>query len=121
VAARRRPLRRTSTFESPGVIDFPWDTDPNSPDGPRNDVTCAIPWRIDGFEAIEVYLDPALADSAAPICDTIRGIAGRHRDIDTLCHALLELGAEEELGVAIHEDLPEALSAGVVAVAITVG
>jgi hypothetical protein len=121
VATRNRQPRRQPGYESPGVIDFPWDTDSQAGSGPRSDVTCAIPWRADGFEAIEVYLDPALGDRAGEICRTIEGLAGAHRDIDTLSRALLEFGSDEELAVAIHEEPPEAMSVGVVAVAITIG
>jgi len=102
------------------VIDFPWDVDPGS-EGPRSDVTCEIPWRAEGFEAIQVYVDPSLSDQAQAICQTMEGLAGAHRDIDTLAQALLDFGSREELAVAIHEDLPDDLSSGTVAVAITIG
>jgi hypothetical protein len=116
----RRDRQRNRRFERPGVIDFPWDADPGS-DGPRSDVTCEIPWRVDGFEAIQVYVDPSLAEQSEAICQTMEGLAGAHRDIDTLAQALLTFGSQEDLAVAIHEQVPEDLSTGVVAVAITLG
>jgi hypothetical protein len=102
------------------VIDFPWDIDPGS-QGPRSDVTCEIPWRVDGFEAIQVYVDPGLAEQSEAICQTMEGLAGAHRDIDNLAQALLDFGSREDLAVAIHEDVPDDLSTGTVAVAITLG
>jgi len=121
VATRHRRPRRGAGFERPGVIDFPWDTDPQADGAMRDDVTATIPWRADGFEAIEVYLDLALADEADAITRTLEGLAAAHRTIDTLTTALLAYGRDEELAVAIHEEPKDALSAGVVAVAITLG
>ncbi len=121
MATRNALPRRRPGFEQPGVIDFPWDVDRDADPAGRSDVSCEIPWRVDDFEAIEVFLDPALDARADSICRTIEGLAGAHRDIDTLSAALLELGRQEDLGIAIHEQPPDELSSGVVAVAVTLG
>jgi hypothetical protein len=86
----------------------------------RDDVACAIAWRADGYEAIEVYVDPALADRQAEICETVEALAGRHRDIDTLSEAVETFADGADLSASIYERLADAPE-GLVAIAFTLG
>lgn len=116
----------TTDHENAGDIDHAWDVDPRADprltaEGLVSDVTCTVPWRVDDFEAIEVYLDPALSDRVDEICATITSLAAAHRDIDTLTAAILGLGRLGEYSAMVVDDPPDAASRGVVAVAVTVG
>ncbi|HEU4671651.1 MAG TPA: hypothetical protein VFS32_02010 [Candidatus Limnocylindrales bacterium] len=97
---------------------FSIENDPGSVT--RDDATCAIAWRADGYEAIEVYVDPALGDRDADICETVEALAGAHRDIDTLTDAIETYAAGEELSASIYER-PDAAPLGLVAIAFTIG
>lgn len=82
--------------------------------------TCAIAWRADGYEAIEVYVDPALGDRDPDICETVEALAGAHHDIDTLSEAIEAYARREAMSASIYER-PEAAPVGLVAVAFTLG
>jgi hypothetical protein len=101
-----------------GGARFSIERDPGSIS--RDDASCAIAWRADGYEAIEVYVDPALADREADICETVAALAGAHADIDTLTEAIETYASGEELSASIYER-PRGAPAGLVAVAFTLG
>jgi hypothetical protein len=86
----------------------------------RDDATCAIAWRADGYEVIEVYVDPALRDREADICQTMEALAAAHADIDTLTEAIETYASGEQLSASIYER-PDSAPAGLVAVAFTLG
>jgi hypothetical protein len=117
---RVRNDRRGERHVEPSVIDFPWDPAPDA-QGLWSEVTCEIPWRADGFEAIQVYVDPGLRDQADGICRAMEGLARAHRGIDALADACMEYASREDLEVAIHEQLPDDRSTGVIVVAVTTG
>lgn len=86
----------------------------------RDDAACAIAWRVDDYEAIEVYVDPALSDRAAQICESVEVLSAAHRDIDTLSDAIETFAQGESLSASIY-DRPEDAPGGIVAVAFTLG
>jgi hypothetical protein len=109
-------------YEDVGTVDGPFDDDePASHELIRSDAACAIPWRNDGYEAIEVFLDPALTDRSRELCLLVEGWAGAHRDIDTLSAAVIGWSRREGLSPGIYESPPDDLSTGVVAIAFTIG
>lgn len=121
MATRDRNPRRGLGHESPGSIDYPFDTDPQNPNATASDVTCTVPWRADGYEAIAVFVDPALRDRADELCAVVSGWAGAHADIDTLSDAIRSFSEREDVSASIFEDPRDALSTGLVAVAFTLG
>jgi len=109
-------------YETPGTVDGPFDVDRPWEEHPyRSDAACSLPWRADGVEAISVFLDPVLLDRATSICETVNGLAGAHGDLDGLIPALETFARAEGLSVSIHERPRDELSAGLVAVAFTLG
>ncbi len=101
--------------EAPDAVTLPTD------ELLRNDASCTIPWRADGFEAISVYVDPAIWDRADEICEVATVWSGAHEDIDGLCRDVMAYADEERLSASIYTDLRDELSEGVVAIAFTVG
>jgi hypothetical protein len=113
---------RRVRYEDPGDVDGAFDDDrPASHELMQSDAACAIPWRADGFEAIEVFVDPALTDRARDLCLLVEGWAGNHRDIDTLSRAVIDWGRREEISASIFERPPDDPSEGLVAIAFTIG
>src|SRR2546423_13359843 len=109
-------------YEDGGTVDGPSDDDhPASHELIRSDAACAIPWRADDYEAVQVFLDPALTDRSRELCLLVEGFAGAHRDIDTLSDAILRWSRREGLSAGIYEGPQDDLSAGVVAIAFTIG
>ena len=86
----------------------------------RDDAACAIAWRHDDREVIEVYVDPALGDRAEAICESVATLAGSHADIDTLSSAIGTYAHGENLSASIYTDVDDEAN-GVVAVAFTLG
>lgn len=114
--------RRIPRYEDPGAVDYPGDVDrPTANPVPEDDASCAIPWVVRGYQAIEVYVDPALRDRTHALCELVETWAATHRDLDTLTDAATAYGDEEELSVSVYDQLPDAPATGVVAVAFTLG
>jgi hypothetical protein len=101
-----------------GIPRIPLTEDPSFTE--RDDASCAIAWRFDDREVIEVYVDPALRDRAESICETVEAIAGSHEDVDTLVEAIETFADQEDLSVAVY-DGPQDAEPGLVAVAFTLG
>jgi hypothetical protein len=120
---RRRDSRRALAHEAPGSVDYPFDRDERSAGavGLASDAACTVPWRADGFEAIQVFVDPALLDRAAVLCSTIEVLAETHRTIDRLGDAVIDYADREDLSASVFEEPPDDLSTGTVAIAFTVG
>ena len=110
--------------EGAGTVDHPFDDDePGSHPLMRSDAACSIPWRADGYEAILVYVDPAIRERAEDICMTIEGLAGRHADVDTLTGAVLRWteSNQDRLSASVIREPRDAMSEGLLAIAITLG
>ena len=108
--------------ESIGTVDGAFDDDrPASHDLIRDDAACAIPWLGDGFEAVQVYIDPALVDRQAEICSAVDGVCAAHRDIDGLSAAIATYADGAGLSAGIYERPADALSENTVAVVFTIG
>ncbi len=87
----------------------------------RDDAACVVPWVADGFQAIEVFVDPAVDDRIASICELATEWSQRHRDVDGLTAAIMDYADGEGLSASIYPEPEGDLSAGVLAVAITAG
>ncbi len=110
------------TYERPGGVDFRWlDETRSQPDLLRSDATCAIAWRVDGYEAILLFVDPVLRDRAGELCAAIEGWSGVHRDLDDLSAEITRYADHERLSVSIYPRPRDGLSKGVVAIAVTLG
>src|SRR4051812_44934556 len=97
------------------------DDDPSSHPLIRNDSACAIAWRHDGFEAIEVYVDPALTDREEEICEALNFAAGANDEVDGLSSQIMQYAHGAGLSAGIYERPPDALSADLIAVVFTIG
>ncbi len=114
--------RRQVAYEQPGDADSPWDGERRpQPDLLRSDATCAIAWRVDGYEAILLFVDPVLRDRAGELCAAIEGWSGVHRDLDDLSAEITRYADHERLSVSIYPRPRDELSTGVVAIAVTLG
>ena len=113
---------RTQHYERPGMVDFAFDDDsPNDGDAIRSDAACAVPWVVDGFQAIQVFVDPALTDRANEICATVETVSATNRDLDRLTQAVLRYAEGEGLSASIYEAPDDDISVGNVAIAFTIG
>jgi hypothetical protein len=122
VPRRRTHPRRGLPYEQPGAVDYPFDDDrTESGDLFASDAACAIAWRAGGFEAIQVFVDPALRDRAEELCAMVESASGAQRDIDSLSETVLSYADREGLSASIHERPPGDLSEGLVAIAFTIG
>jgi hypothetical protein len=123
MSTRNRHPRRGQGHEWPGAVDYPFDTDPQnrSTVGLASDAACTVPWRADGYEAIQVFVDPALRDRARELCDLVSAWAGATHDIDALSGAVLGYSNDEELSASVFENPTDELSAGTVAISFTIG
>ena len=123
MSTRNRHPRRGLGYEQPGAVDFPFDTDPQnrSAVGLASDAACTVPWQADGFEAIQVFVDPALRDRARELCSVVETWAGAHDDADELTDVALAYADEENLSATFFENPPDDLSAGTFAIAFTIG
>ena len=104
-------------------MDYPFDADPQSVGarGLASDAACTVPWQVDGFEAIQVFVDPVLRDRSRQLCDVVTAWAGAHGDLDGLSAAAMQFSEREDVSAAIHENPRDDLSTGVVAIAFTLG
>ncbi len=123
MSTRNRHPRRGLEHETPGSVDYPFDTDPQNPNaaGLQSDSACTVPWRADGFEAIQVFVDPALRERAGELCSVVSTWADSHRDLDSLSEAALGYSDAEDLSASIFDNPPDDLSRGTVAIAFTIG
>ena len=87
----------------------------------RSRATCSFAWRADGYEAIRVFVGPALRDRAGELCAAIEGWSGVHRDLDDLSDEILQYADREGLSAGIYPRPRDELSAGLVAISITIG
>lgn len=119
-----RPSRRGQDYESPGTVDYPFDSDRRNPAarGFESDAACTIPWRAGGYEAIQVFVDPALLDRAEELCGVVEQWAGTNRDIDSLAEAVERYSETEDVSGSVYEDAArDDLSTGTLAIAFTLG
>jgi len=123
MSTRNRHPRRGLGHETPGSVDYPFDADPHSPNaaGLVSDSACAIPWVTDGFQAIQVFVDPALRDRARELCEVVTMWADAHRDLDALATAAVDYSDSEDVSASVFDNPPDDLSAGTVAIAFTIG
>ncbi len=113
---------RTQHYERAGTVDFAFDDDsPNAADVIRSDAACAIPWVVDRFQSIQVFVDPVLTDRANEICAMVETVSATNRDLDALTQAVLRYAGGEGLSASIHETPQDDLSVGNVAIAFTLG
>ncbi|CAN5429985.1 hypothetical protein BH20CHL6_BH20CHL6_17980 [soil metagenome] len=115
------PLRGLR-HEPPGTVDGPFDDD--TPSGAaviRSDAACSVAWRADGFEAIQVFVDPVLTDRARELCSVVEMWSTAHRDLTALNEAVMAYARDEQLSASVYEDPQDDLSTGVVAIAFTLG
>jgi hypothetical protein len=108
--------------EGAGTVDHPFDSDrPSGQPHIRSDAACTIAWRRDGYEAVTVHVDPAIVDRSQEICAVIEGFTHAHGDAESLGAAILGWAGREDLSASMYEEPRDALSVGLLAVAITVG
>lgn len=94
-------------FETPGASDVP--------------AACTFAWRTGSFQAVPVYVDPALADRAASLCEATNGIVTRQDGLQGLSEPLDRFARGEGLRVSIHEEPRDDPSAGLVAIRFALG
>jgi hypothetical protein len=105
-----------------GTVDHPFDDDrPSGQHLVQSDAACSIPWLADGFQAVQVFVDPVLVDRAEDICRTVSGLCGQLQDIDSLSDSIHRFAAGEGLSASVFERPPDALTPDLVAVAFTLG
>jgi hypothetical protein len=105
-----------------GAVDRAFDDDrPSSHPLIRNDAACAIPWVEDGFQAIEVFIDPALTDREAEICDALSALSADNRKMDGLNAAIHAYAQGAGLSAGVYERPPDDLANDSVAVVFTLG
>ena len=113
---------RRNRGESIGTVDHAFDDDrPSSQSHIRGDSACAIAWPHDDFQGIEVYVDPALTDRQAEICQSLEALAGAHDDIDGLSAAVMRYAEGGGLSAGLYERPADTTTAHVVAVVFTIG
>src|SRR3954447_13242629 len=96
--------------ENIGTVDAAFDDDrPSSHALIRDDAACAIPWMQDDFQAIEVFVDPALTDRQVEICEAVNVAAAAEQDIDGLSAHVLRYAESAGLSAGIYERPPDAL------------
>jgi hypothetical protein len=116
-----RTLRR-NRGEDIGTVDRAFDDDrPSSHPLIQDDAACAVAWLHDDFQAIEVFVDPALTDRQAQICEAVNLAAAANNDIDGLSEGLLRYAASAGLSAGIYERPPDALTENIVAVVFALG
>src|SRR3954447_16961636 len=116
------PARKRNRGEFIGTVDHAFDDDtPSSHPLIRNDAACAIAWVHDDFDAIEIYIDPALTDRQEEICEEINAISAAHEDIDGLSREVLRYAEGGGLSAGIYERPPDAMTANLVAIVFTIG
>jgi hypothetical protein len=107
-------------YEDPGAVDGPFDTDENNPNADNDNPTCAIPWVHEGYVPIEVYVDPALSDQAAEVCEAVNVAAGTAKEVDGLTEAAFQAIETLVLAPTLYEPPPDRRSNGVLALGVTI-
>jgi hypothetical protein len=112
---------RAVRFEDPGVVDGPFDRDERNPRAAQDNPTCAVPWVHKGYQAIEVWVDPAIGDRATEVCEAVNAASGASQDVDELTETAFR--ALETLGLSpsLYERPPDDISTGVLAIGVTAG
>lgn len=87
----------------------------------RSDAACVVPWVADGYQAIEIFIDPIVDDRIASICELATEWSAANRDIDTLTRAIEDYAGGEGLSASVYTRPEGELTEGVVAVSITAG
>ncbi len=87
----------------------------------RNDASCVVPWTADGYQAIEIFLDPIVDDRTESICEVATAWSGTCDDLDALTEAIMDYADEEGLSASVFPRPEGELSDGVVAISFTVG
>jgi hypothetical protein len=100
-------------------VDGPGDRDERNPQALPTDAACAIPWLHEGYQAIEVYVDPELLDRAGDICVLVNTASGASRDVDGLAETLFRVVEAEGLSASLYERPTDALSPGALAISVT--
>ena len=115
--------KRWRRYERPGTVDHAFDADAQTEGltGLQSDAACAVPWVVDGHQAVQVFVDTAILDRAGELCAVVETWTSAHRDIDALSDAVLRYAESEGLSASIYEETPDDLSTGLVAIAFTVG
>jgi hypothetical protein len=113
------PPRR---HEWAGTVDHPFDDDrPSGQQLVQSDAACSIAWLNDGFQAVQIFVDPVLTDRAEEICRTISGLCGQRQDLRSLTESVHAFAAGEGLSASVFERPPDALTPDLVAIAFTLG
>lgn len=113
---------RRAPHETAGSVDHPFDEDrPASHALIQSDAACAIPWLQGGFQAVEVFVDPALRDRAPEICGTPSALCAQHGDIENLNEAIHRYADGAELSAGVFERPPDRLTDDIIAVTFTLG
>ena len=113
---------RWAIHETAGSVDHPFDDErPASHPLIQTDAACSIPWLTGGFQAVEVFVDPALRDRAPDICQTLSGLCTEHDDLDALNGSIQYYAERNEMSAGVYERPPDRLPEDVVAVAFTLG
>jgi hypothetical protein len=86
-----------------------------------DDAAAVIPWVRDGFQAIEVYIDPGLRDRVAELDSLVDTWAATHTTLDGLSETARVWSQNEDVNASIYENLPDDPSVGTIAIAFTIG
>jgi hypothetical protein len=68
-----------------------------------------------------VYVDPALTDRQAEICQSLEALVDQHEDLDGLSSAVMRYAEGAGLSVGIHEPQPDASAPNVIAIVFALG
>jgi hypothetical protein len=91
------------------------------PFGERSDAICTLAWVADGFEAVQIFVNPALMDRAEALCEEAQVWTTAHRTLESLNRAIQDYARDERLSASVYEGQSDDLSEGVVAVTFEVG
>src|ERR1700752_132537 len=72
------------SYEDAGAVEGPFDLDERNPDARIENPTCSIAVVHAGYQGIEVWLDPSVADRATEVCDAVNEASGVARNVDEL-------------------------------------
>jgi hypothetical protein len=110
---------RSVRYEDAGTVDGPFDRDDRNPDAADEGPTCAVPWVHAGYVAVEVYVDPRLADRAHDACEAVNAAAGTTKDVDGLTDSAFRALETLDLDPSLYEAPPDGLSSNVLAIGVT--
>jgi hypothetical protein len=112
---------RSVRYEDPGAVDGPGDRDERNPNAIDTPAACAIPWVHEGYQAIEVYVEPELDGRAAEICELVNVASGTSKDLENLAEAVFRAVERAGLSAALYDRPADGLSPGALAIAATRG